>query len=153
PSREIAVLLSIGAAQLLFLERVPDHAAMNETVGAARERLGPGRARYVNGVLRALLAARREGASGDPRRDLPRSRFPRAGPRFHDPGQHPLLWAEEALSLPVALGRRWIKRWGEERAFGLARDALEAPDLSLRVVRGERADLERELAELGVTTR
>jgi hypothetical protein len=50
-------------------------------------------------------------------------------PVFSDPAQHPLLWAEEALSMPVPLVKRWTKRYGTERALELARNALVEPDL------------------------
>ncbi|HEY0186260.1 MAG TPA: transcription antitermination factor NusB [Cellulomonas sp.] len=46
-------LLRIGTHQLLGM-RVPPHAAVSETVGLARERVGAGAAQFVNAVLRAV---------------------------------------------------------------------------------------------------
>lgn len=46
-------LLRLGAHQLLAM-RVPDHAAVSETVGLARARLGAGPAKFVNAVLRQV---------------------------------------------------------------------------------------------------
>ena len=51
--RAVCDWLRIGAYQLTEL-RTPDHAAVGETVGAARSALGRRRAGYVNAVLRAL---------------------------------------------------------------------------------------------------
>lgn len=46
-------LLRLGAHQLLGM-RVPPHAAVSETVGLARERVGAGAAQFVNAVLRRV---------------------------------------------------------------------------------------------------
>ena len=53
--------LRIGVYQLTEL-RTPDHAAVGETVGAARAGLGRGRAGYVNAVLRAVARGAAAGA-------------------------------------------------------------------------------------------
>ena len=60
---EVPVLaaLRLGAYQLLFLDRVPDHAAVSESVDLARKRArNPRAAGLVNGVLRSLLRLRAE---------------------------------------------------------------------------------------------
>ncbi len=49
-------LLRMGAYQLLFM-RVPDHAAVSETVDIARSRTHEGGAKLVNAVLRAITRA------------------------------------------------------------------------------------------------
>ena len=51
-------LLRLGAYELLFLDRVPAYATVNELVELTRRRAGPGKARLVNAVLREI--ARRE---------------------------------------------------------------------------------------------
>ena len=53
PEAEIRVLLRLGLYQLAFLDRVPDHAAVNETVSLAPKRA----AGFVNAVLRSFLRA------------------------------------------------------------------------------------------------
>lgn len=145
PNRGVQTFLVVGLVQLFFLDGIPDHAAVAETVEAAKDVLGPKKAQYVNGVLRSALRARARGRSDDPRRDVPLRDLHLTEPLFHDPMQHPLLWAEEALNVPVALVKRWIKRYGRERAFELARSSLTMPDVSLRIVRGDRDDVARTL--------
>lgn len=49
----IAVALRLGVHQLLAM-RVPDHAAVSETVGLAREKISAGPAQLVNAVLRRV---------------------------------------------------------------------------------------------------
>lgn len=137
PSPAVRDCVAIGLIQLFFMDAIPDHAAVSETVSAAGDVFGPKKAQYVNACLRAAIRARVIGASGDPRRDIPLRNVHLQEPVFHDPVQHPLLWAEEALSMPVPLMKRWIKRYGSDAAFALARTALEEPDLSVRVARGD----------------
>ena len=49
-------LLRLGAYQILYLDRVPDHAAVSEAVSLARRRAkNPRAAGLVNGVLRSLV--------------------------------------------------------------------------------------------------
>lgn len=48
--------LRLGAYQILFLDRVPDRAAVNESVNLARKYAkNPRSAGLVNGVLRGLV--------------------------------------------------------------------------------------------------
>ena len=69
----VVATLRLGLFQILFLERVPPHAAVNTSVDLARARAGGGAARFVNAILRRAL---REGertppdATADPVRHL-----------------------------------------------------------------------------------
>lgn len=146
PNPDVAAHLRLGFVQLFFLDGIRDHAAVSETVGAAHRTSGQGKARFVNAVLRAAQRAKREGLSGDPRRDLVGRDVHFDQPVFPDPAEHPLLWAEAALSMPAQLIKRWTKRYGAERTEALAKLALEEPPLSVRVARGGRAELAEELA-------
>jgi 16S rRNA (cytosine967-C5)-methyltransferase len=152
PSRDLTAFLRIGLAQLFFLDRVPQHAAVSETVGAASRCLGLSKGKYVNGVLRSALRASRPERTGDPQRDLIGSDYSFGEPVFADPVEHPLLWAEDALSLPAPLYKGWLKRFGEEAARKLAEDCLSDPRLSLRVVREGREELARELETHDLST-
>ena len=65
---ELQAILLAGAAQLLLLSRLPDHAVLNEAVEAAKASSRPRAAGMVNAVLRkiaALREARLETADGD----------------------------------------------------------------------------------------
>ena len=97
PKGELEALLYIGAAQILYMESVPDFAAVNETVEAAKACGNPNVAKVVNGVLRNLLRRREE--------------FERLI------SEAPL---EERESFPTELVRRWTKRFGAANAEKLA---------------------------------
>jgi 16S rRNA (cytosine967-C5)-methyltransferase len=148
PGPDLRAHLRLGLAQIFFLGSVPARAAVSEQVRAVTDSLGPSKAPYANAVLRTALRASEEGICGDPRRDLVGTEMHFKEPLFADPDQHPLLWFEEALSLPAALAKGWIKRYGRERAEALARDCLADPRLSLSCVNTERELVQAELAAL-----
>ena len=60
PKGEMEALLYVGAAQVLYMDDVPDFAAVNETVAAAKASANPSVARVVNGTLRNLIRRRGE---------------------------------------------------------------------------------------------
>lgn len=126
-------LLRLAAYQLLFLDKIPDYAAVNEAVGLAKLRRGARAAGFVNGVLRNLL------------RDKTRSAAPNAAARSIDE-----VAAE--YSHPVWLVRRWGEEFGPEAARELMRANNQRAPLCLRVnaLRCGRDELLKRFAAAGV---
>ncbi len=96
---QLRILLQLGLYQMFWLDRVPNHAAVNETVELARQ-LGFGpQAGFVNAVLRGY------GREQDQTRALLAE----------------LKSKEPALghSHPDWLYQRWLARWGAEKAARL----------------------------------
>jgi len=92
-------LLRLGLYQIFWLDRIPHHAAVNETVELARQSgLGP-QAGFVNAVLRAYL------------REFEATRQLLAQLKVSQP---PL-----GYSHPDWLAARWTERWGPDRAAQL----------------------------------
>lgn len=151
PKADLSTMLRLGIAQLLFLDRIPDHAAISETVRSVTDHLGLGKGRTANAVLRSVQRAIRPGACGDPTRDVVGRDLRFEFPIFRDPEEHPHLWAEDALSIPSALHKRWTQRMGRETADRLATLALEEPPLSLRLrTERPRDEVRAELEAAGV---
>jgi len=88
----LQVLLRLGLYQLFWLERVPDHAAVNETVALARQHGFGAQAGFVNALLRGY--GREREATRRQLDDLKRT----------DPGT--------GWSHPGWLVDRWQQRWG-----------------------------------------
>ena len=63
---DLTLVLRLGLAQLLYFDRLGDHAAVSETVALAKRRV-PGRHGLVNAVLRGLLRERENGGSWPPK--------------------------------------------------------------------------------------
>lgn len=95
----LQILLRLGLYQLFWLDRVPDHAAVHETVEAARQAgFGP-QSGFVNAVLRGCL---RERAAVRAELDALQTQQPALG------------WSH-----PDWLWQRWQTRWGVEAAARL----------------------------------
>jgi len=120
PKGELEALLYVGAAQILYMPEVPDFAAVNETVDAAKACGNPAIARVVNGVLRNLIRRRAEFEA-----------LLAAAP------------AEERESYPSALYRRWSARFGADGAERLARWHNEPAETYLARRDGSFTTLER----------
>lgn len=122
--------LRLGAYQLLFL-RVPERAALHETVEAAKALRGPRIGGLVNAVLRELLRAG----------DLP------SGP----PGGTPFP-GEIERSAPPSLLAALVDSLGREEAFAFLAASLSRPPFTIRVqrLRISREDLLRRLSDAGM---
>jgi 16S rRNA (cytosine967-C5)-methyltransferase len=129
-------ILRMGVYQLLFLDRVPAHAAVDEAVTLTKRYANPGAAGLVNGVLRKIL--REGGEVPDPERVIEDS----AG-ALAVVGSHP-RWLVE----------RWLRRLGEEetRALMLANNQPRPLGLRVNPLRTDRETLHRSLAARGVAT-
>lgn len=131
PKPDLATHLRLGLTQMLFLDRVPPHAAISETVSAASDTLGLSKGRLVNGVLREVQRQVHLGQSGDPRRDLFDRNWHFDKPVFRDPDKHPSLWAEDVLNVPSHLFKRWSTRHGEDTALNISKWFMTEPPLCL----------------------
>lgn len=98
PKGELEALLLVGAAQLLYMPDVPDFAAVNETVAAAKYCANKSIAKVVNGVLRNLIRRRAEFEA-----------------------QLAAAPLAERESYPNQLVKRWVARYGEAGAEALAK--------------------------------
>ena len=120
PKGELEALLYVGAAQVLYMDEVPDFAAVNETVEAAKQCDNKSVAKVVNAVLRNLIRRREEF-----------EQMIAAAP------------LEERESFPTALVRRWTARFGAENAAKLCAWHNEPAKTYLARKDGSFVELER----------
>jgi 16S rRNA (cytosine967-C5)-methyltransferase len=109
---EVRIALRLGIFQLRYLDRVPAHAAVTESVElvkSARKRSASG---FVNAVLRKVN---------------------RAGVRWPDRATE--------LSLPAWMLGRWDRHYGSAIAKGIAEAALAEPDAYINPATGRRQDI------------
>jgi 16S rRNA (cytosine967-C5)-methyltransferase len=107
---KIKAWLYLGLYQLMYLDSIPDHAAINETVELAKKNLGEKVGDFVNAVLRAY----------------------QRNPEVKYPEDTVLRIAYEH-SYPPELIAKWIELWGEEDTEYLALFYNENPRLHIRV--------------------
>ena len=103
PEPIVSDILHIAAAQLLFMDRVPDHAAVDEAVKQVRAARREGFTGLVNGVLRNLIRARDAGELSLPDREA-----------------EPLEWLSVKHSIATPAARRLIDAYGLEEAAAIA---------------------------------
>jgi 16S rRNA (cytosine967-C5)-methyltransferase len=125
-------LLRLASYQLLYLDRVPGYAAVNEAVELAKRHGGRTAAGFVNGVLRSLV------------RDVSR------GAAFDEEKSAVALAVKH--SHPEWLVRRWLDEFGPREAQALMQANNEKPTLTVRVntLRCTRDDLLTRFTSAGI---
>lgn len=107
---EVRTALRTGIYQLRYLERIPSHAAVTDTVQLVKRARKTSAAGFVNAILRQV---------------------------DRDPVEWPDRATE--LSMPAWLLERWDAHYGRETSDSIARAALEEPEKYVRIsAAGER---------------
>ena len=108
--------LRIALYQILFLERIPHAAAVNEGVEFIKRIRGDKPAGLVNAVLRNII------------RNM-------EGIRYPDPAEDEVQYLAVFYSHPQWMVKRWLPRYGREETERLMMANNERPSLSLRINR------------------
>ncbi len=129
---QVLICLRVGLYQLVYLDRIPESAAVNEAVAMAKKsshRFGG----LVNAVLRNYLR----------RRELM---------VFPDPVSAPAEYIAARHSHPLWLVRQWISQLGAAEAERLAEASSLQPSLTLRVntLRISRDEFLRRIVQSGI---
>lgn len=128
----VRILIQMTLYQMLFLDSVPEHAAISEAVKIAKKRGGQFNGKLVNAILRELT--RTPLPSLDTIKD--------EAERLAVETSHP-LW----------LIKLWSKQFGWEKTIQMARANNERVNVTIRVngVRGTREELKQKLESEGIT--
>ncbi len=131
---ETRTLLRMGIYQIVFLDRIPDHAAVNETVSLAPRRV----CGYVNAVLRSLL------------RILEKDGYESLFETF---AQDADRYMSVKYSFPEDFCRLFVHIYGRERAERIFEVFNSPPSLTLRIntLKISRADYAALLSERGIS--
>jgi len=136
-----AVLMS-GAAQLVFFDRLPAYAVVDESVELARTLVRQNAAGMVNAVLRQVDrlmkdAERVRAWSPNPAMlPLPGGGAIKLRQDVLPPAAPPDKHLVEATSMPLRLTREWLQRWGDARTTELCLQAIENPPTTIVVEAG-----------------
>ena len=125
--------LRMGVYQLQYLDKVPDHAACNETVEVAKNHCNRGALGFINAILRNVL------------RQPEKISFP-------DLEQNPIQHIRYKYSFPQWMIERWVKDFGVKKTVELAKSLNAEPETFLRTnfLKAEVNQLIAELEEEGV---
>ena len=106
--------LRVALYQILFLDRVPDYAAVNEVVEFVKKLQGQKPADLVNAVLRNIIRSKN-------------------AIRYPDPGEDLVGYLAAYYSHPSWMVKRYIARFGREDTEKLLAANNEKPYLTLRI--------------------
>ena len=126
---EVRIALRLGAYQLWFLERVPAHAAVHESVELVKRARKRSAAPLVNAVLRKM--AKEADQLAKSRASI--ASFLPAGLSLGE--QLGILYSH-----PTWLVERWLRNFGEDRTRALLEGNNRIPAVSCFVVNPQRAD-------------
>lgn len=110
----IRVLLRMGVYQMLYMDSVPDQAAVNECVKLVRKRGLSDLAGFVNGVLRQI------GRNKD-------------NISFPSEGDDPIDYLSIKYSMPSWIVRRYVSWFGMVKAKVILAASLKQKDISIRI--------------------
>jgi len=126
---EIRTALRLGALQLLFLNRIPAHAAIGESVALAKAAGHKFASGMVNAVLRKLAAS-------NPPQSIPLGLNPKE--------------LADATAHPAWLVERWAANYGLQAARAICLHGQRQPELTIRLNPSDPQQQEAELAEQGI---
>lgn len=149
----LSIALRIGIYQLLYMDRVPSHAAIDTTLRAVRPEV-PAKISFLNAVLRSVSRGSNVGRSDDrPAMHsmvAPAWRFNRRV--FSNPEKDPMLYLAETTSYPNNLVKRWLAEVGEETTRSRLAAMNKPAALWLRVnpLRSSVEEVRTKLSDFGV---
>lgn len=132
----LLIILELGVYQLVFLEKIPDHAAVGATVDLAKKIYHQGIAGFVNGVLRAVSRNRDKIVWPDREKD-------------------PAYFYSVFYSHPKWLVELWLNQLGPDETTALLTADNVRPKVTLRAntMKNSRLELMAWLTERGATVR
>ena len=129
--KPIKVLLRMGLYQLIFMDSVPEYAAVNEIVKLSRK-VAPGRDGFINGVLRGYSKRKAHLTMPDSEKDL-------------------ALYLSVKYSFDPSIVKLWLSQYSAEETETLLANSNLRPPIAIRVnlTKTTEADLEAELTAQG----
>ncbi|MCG8617351.1 MAG: 16S rRNA (cytosine(967)-C(5))-methyltransferase RsmB [Desulfobacterales bacterium] len=110
---KVLTILRMGVFQIVYLDRVPDFAAIHTTIELAKTQVNKKSRGFINAILRQT-AEQHETVSPPDRKQFG-------------------VWLQVKYSIPSWLGKRWAAAYGKADAEAVAAAALDIPPVTLRV--------------------
>lgn len=111
---QIVIIISMGLYELLFMEKVPDNSAVDESVKLAAYARKASAKGFVNAVLRGFI------------RDEKEIKYP-------DKEKNEVLYYSVKYACPEWLFKMWTEQYDKETAIKLAEASLEPSRVTVRV--------------------
>lgn len=129
---QIIEILRTGIYQIVFMDRIPHSAAVNEAVNLAKKYGHKGTIGYVNGILRAIVRDKETFTKID--------------------NKDRVKYLSTKYSYQEYMVKRWIKEFGEEFTENLCKSNNEKPLLNIRVntIKITKEKLQKRLENMGL---
>lgn len=126
----VRILLCIALYQLIYLDRIPESAAVNETVKISKKITHVGNSRFINGILRNFLRKKNQIV-------LPMK------------NENPISYYSLKYNVPEWLVRYWAESWGMSRTERILAAFQEQPLMCIRVntLKMSAEDLKKRLSD------
>lgn len=130
----VRILLCIALYQLIYLDRIPESAAVNETVKISKRITHVGNSKFINGILRNFLRKKNQIA-------LPQE------------NEAPVLYDSLKYSVPGWLVKYWMESFGTVKTKKILVAFQEPPHMCIRVntLKISVEDLKVKLSDKGVS--
>src|SRR5216684_353261 len=120
---EVLTALRLGAYQLMFLNRMPERAAVHESVELVRRARKKSAVPFANAVLRKLAARVTNGATRRQNQDQ----------KTETIASESAAELSQELAHPLWLVERWVREFGLDRAREVCRYDQQAPETTVRL--------------------
>lgn len=126
----VRILLCIALYQLIYLDRIPESAAVNETVKVSKKITHVGNSRFINGILRNFLRKKNQIV-------LPMK------------NENPISYYSLKYNVPEWLVRYWAESWGISRTERILAAFQVQPLMCIRVntLKMSAEDLKKRLSD------
>lgn len=111
---KVLEILRIGAYQILYMEKIPKSAAVNEAVNSAKDCGAVKASGFINGVLRTLIRSQEQ-------------------IKMPDEEKSPMEYFSVLYSCPQWLITLWQNAYGMECALGILKSLADKPPIFARV--------------------
>ncbi|MFW6149634.1 MAG: 16S rRNA (cytosine(967)-C(5))-methyltransferase RsmB [Atribacterota bacterium] len=134
PSKKIPLvihnILRMGVYQIVYLDKVPNYAIVNEAVDLAKKSKYPKYSKLVNAILRNII------------RKLDDICWP-------DVKRNPIKYISVFYSFPEWLIKRWVRRFGQDLCVIICQSMNKKPNITLHLnsLKIDMPDLKKKLSE------
>ncbi len=129
---KVLIILELGVFQLLFMDKVPSSAAVDESVKLSKKVGAYKSSGFINAVLRNIVRNNMKYVLPDP--------------------TDKLCYYSIKYSCPEYLVKKWIDQYGEDNTVGILKGLADRPPLTIRVntLKTTKAELKAELESCGL---
>jgi len=108
------IILRLGILQLIFMDKIPESAAVNESVNLAKKNKLQKSSGFINGILRSITRAEVKYQLPDENKDF-------------------VYHLAIKYSCPMEIVRMWIKSYGKDRTVKILESLSGRPQITARV--------------------